>query len=55
MIVLKLIANRAKDQLDLLGLLELPDLDWAYVESWAQQWEVLEVLDRLRERSQGAG
>jgi hypothetical protein len=48
LIVLKLIANRPKDQNDLRGLLELPDLDWPYVEHWAGEWGVLDALRRLR-------
>jgi hypothetical protein len=45
-IVLKLIANRTKDQIDLLGLCALPELDWAYVERWASEWraQVLRVV-----------
>ena len=48
LIVLKLIANRPKDQVDLLALAALGDLDWAYVERWADAWGVREVLERLR-------
>jgi hypothetical protein len=51
LIVLKLIANRAKDQIDLLGLCALPDLDWAYIERWASEWRVLELLEQIRNRS----
>jgi hypothetical protein len=50
LIVMKLIADRAKDQVDLLGLAALPDLDWAYVERWAAEWGVADRLRRLRER-----
>ena len=50
LIVLKLIANRAKDQIDLLGLVALPSLDWAYVERRAAEWEVLPLLKRARGR-----
>ena len=50
LIVLKLIANRAKDQIDLLGLVALPSLDWAYVERRATEWEVLPLLKRARGR-----
>jgi hypothetical protein len=50
LIVLKLIANRAKDQIDLLGLVALPSLDWAYVEHRAAEWEVLPPLKRVRGR-----
>jgi hypothetical protein len=48
LIVMKLIANRAKDQLDLLGLVRLDGLDWKYVEAWATEWEVAERLRELR-------
>jgi len=48
LIVLKLIADRAKDRIDLQGLAALPDIDWAYVEGWAREWDVLDRLDRLR-------
>lgn len=48
LIVLKLIADRPKDQGDLAGLVRLPGLDWAYVEGWAEQWGVLDRLRALR-------
>jgi len=48
LIILKLIANRPKDQVDLLSLCALPGLDWPYVEQWARAWEVLGTLQRLR-------
>jgi hypothetical protein len=48
LIVLKLIADRPKDQIDLLGLAALPDLDWAYVDRWAKVWGVHERATRLR-------
>ena len=48
LIVLKLIANRPKDQADLLALVALPDVDWPYVERWADAWSVGDVLSRLR-------
>jgi len=50
LIVLKLIANRPKDQVDLQGLVALPSLDWRYIERWAAEWEVFELLHRLRGR-----
>ena len=50
LIVLKLIADRTKDQADLEGLLALGALDWAYVERWATTWG---VLDRLRSKRRG--
>lgn len=45
LIVLKLIAGRPKDAIDLLALVRLAGLDWTYIERWATEWE---VLDRLR-------
>jgi hypothetical protein len=50
LIVLKLIADRTKDQADLEGLLGLGVLDWAYVEKWAATWG---VLDRLHPKRRG--
>jgi hypothetical protein len=50
LIVLKLIADRTKDQADLEGLLALGALDWTYVEKWATTWG---VLDRLRRKRRG--
>ena len=48
LIVLKLIANRPKDQADLLALIALPNLDWPHVHRWADVWEVSDVLRRLQ-------
>jgi hypothetical protein len=48
LIVLKLIADRPKDRQDLLGLVALPDLDWAHVERWAAEWDVADRLASLR-------
>lgn len=48
LIVLKLIASRAKDRIDLEGLVRLPAVDWGYVERWALEWNVLDELHRLR-------
>lgn len=48
LIVLKLIANRDKDQLDLRGLARLPGIDWAYVERWAHVWDVTALLATIR-------
>lgn len=47
LIVMKLIADRAKDQVDLLGLVELPDIDWSYIERWAGEWQILDRLERV--------
>lgn len=49
LIVMKLIANRAKDQVDLVGLLVLPEIDWEYVEHWAKEWGVFDRLANLRQ------
>lgn len=48
LIVLKLIAHRPKDRIDLIGLCALPDLDWAYIERCAAEWDVGERLEHLR-------
>jgi len=48
LIVLKLIADRPKDQGDLDGLSRLPGIDWRYVERCAQEWSVEQRLRRLR-------
>jgi hypothetical protein len=48
LIVMKLIADRPKDRTDLAGLVQLPALDWDYVERWAAAWGVLEALGRVR-------
>jgi hypothetical protein len=48
LIVLKLIADRPKDWIDLTGLARLGSVDWAYVERWAKEWEILDRLERLR-------
>jgi hypothetical protein len=41
-------ADRPKDRQDLLGLVALPDLDWAHVERWAAEWDVADRLASLR-------
>lgn len=48
LIVMKLIADRAKDMIDLTGLVRLPSLDWAYIERWAEEWRVANRLVRVR-------
>lgn len=45
--VMKLIADRPKDQIDLQGLLGLDGLDWSYVERWADEWGVRDRLDAV--------
>ena len=49
LVVMKLIARRAKDRIDLEGLTKLPALDWDYIERWARAWGVAEHLHHLRE------
>lgn len=52
LIIMKLIAYRPKDRIDLEGLVRLPQLDWRYIEHWAGEWG---VSDRLTEqRAAGA-
>jgi len=48
LIVFKAIANRPKDQIDLLGLARLPNIDWNYVEAHARDWGVELLLERVR-------
>lgn len=48
LIVLKLIADRTKDQADIEGLLNLGSLDWEYIEKWTAIWGVSERLHRMR-------
>lgn len=48
LIIPKLIANRPKDRIDLLGLCALPTLDWDYLREWARRWEVEASLEALR-------
>lgn len=48
LIILNLIAFRAKDQRDLMELLSRSDLDWDYVTGWATRWQVEERLAVLR-------
>ena len=47
LIVLKLLAFRPKDQLDMREI-AAPDLDWAYIEKWAAEWQTLDRLAWLR-------
>ena len=48
---MKLIADRPKDQVDLIGLAALSDIDWTYIESWAAEWEVSDRLQRARDEA----
>lgn len=50
LLVMKAIANRAKDQRDLDELAKLPDLDWSYVVDNARAWGVDGVIDAVRSR-----
>jgi hypothetical protein len=50
-IVLKLIAGRTQDLADVEAILAArPSLDEAYLERWAEFWEVLDAWRRLRAR-----
>lgn len=51
LVVMKLIADRPKDRIDLLGLADLPALDWGYIERWADEWQVRDRLEALRRRN----
>jgi predicted nucleotidyltransferase len=55
LIVLKLIAGRAKDEIDLVGLVRLTGLDWPYVERWADEWQVADRLFDVRRRAASGG
>ena len=50
LLVLKLIADRPKDQGDLASLSARADIDWSYVERWCREWEIEDRLRRLRAR-----
>lgn len=56
-IVLKLIAFRRKDQDDLVNLANHPDIDWGYIEHWADVWQVSDRLPQLHEwiKAENAG
>jgi Nucleotidyltransferase of unknown function (DUF6036) len=49
MVVLKLIAFRDKDRDDLRELSRVGGLDWAYIEHWADEWQVTDRLKQVRE------
>jgi len=51
LIVMELIADRRKDQVDLVGLAALPEIDWAYVEHWADEWQISDRLKRIRDET----
>jgi len=48
LIVFKAIANRPKDQIDLLGLVRVAGIDWAYVDVQARDWGVDAIIARIR-------
>lgn len=48
LIVLKAIANRPKDQVDLLALSRLATIDWVYVDVHAREWGVEAVVAHAR-------
>lgn len=49
LIVLKLIANRSRDRLDVHHLATQYPIDWPYVAEWAATWGVADRLQALRE------
>jgi hypothetical protein len=49
LIIMKLIADRPKDRVDLLELAALPNVDWDYVDHWAHEWQIADRLERLRQ------
>jgi hypothetical protein len=49
LIVMKLIADRPKDRIDLVELSALPGIDWSYIDHWAREWQITERLERLRQ------
>jgi hypothetical protein len=49
LLVLKLIADRMKDQADLYDLAALKGIDWSYIEHWSQVWGINERLAGLRQ------
>ena len=52
-IIHKLIANRMKDELDVLSILKRnPPLDAAHLEKWLKEWEVEKRYQELRQRAQ---
>ncbi len=49
LVIMKLIAFRAQDQRDIALLIEGCELDWIYLEEWADVWEVRERLEGFRQ------
>ncbi len=48
LLVLKLIANRRKDQGDLFELMVLPGLDWDYIHRWTAEHGTRALLNEIR-------
>jgi hypothetical protein len=55
LIVLKLIANRRKDQDDLFELGRRDGVDWGYIEHWTEVWQVTDPLRTLQAALAGEG
>lgn len=53
LIVLKLLAMRSQDQRDIALLVDLrgDTLDWAYIEHWAEVWDVVKELRIFRPKA----
>jgi hypothetical protein len=53
-VVLKLLAMRGKDQRDIHVLIEArgDTLDWAYIEHWAEVWDVVKELRIFRPKAE---
>lgn len=49
LIVMKLIADRPKDRLDIAQLATIPGLDWDYIAAWAREWQIQDRLRRARD------
>ena len=53
-IIHKLIANRLRDELDVVSILQgNPNLDGAHMKRWLQEWGIHERYDELRQRAAG--
>lgn len=50
LIILKLIANRPKDQIDLVGLIKIDNLDWEYIRDWSEKWELEDNLQAILQK-----
>ena len=51
-IIHKLIANRMRDELDVLSILQAgPSLDAAHMQHWLQEWDIEERYEQLRCRA----